>query len=538
MTGSAGLRTLLVGIDAACERVLDPLFADDELPTLSRLFGRGASGPLESQVPPWTASAWPSLYTGMNPGKHGVYSFLSFEGYDWDVVNATDVRERTLWELLDRHGKTSVVVNAPVTHPPRAFDGALIPGYTAPEDPDSHPSGVLDEVRAELGDYRVYPTDDSTGAYCDAIRSRGEAFRYLARRFEPEFGFLQFQVTDTIFHRRPEDDAAIRSIYREVDRQVGDAIDECDPDVVVVASDHGMGPYEGREFRVNTFLEELGLVETTRGGRGMPTWSQARENGFKAGSARKPTAGEPDVLTRSMAALAAVGLTSQRIEAALERVGLADAVAERVPDSVASAASEQVDFPASAAYVRSRIELGIRINLQGREPNGAVPPSAYDDVRRSLMNELRALTTPDGDAVFETVAPREAFFHGPETDRAVDVVTIPADYEHFLSATLRPELFGEPAEPWNHKPAGIVAVAGDDVDARAGIGAAHLCDVAPTVLATLGVPADDRMDGTVLPCVHPIATTSYPRLEMETGSDVETADDRVEERLADLGYIE
>ncbi len=67
------------------------------------------------------------------PGKHGVYDFLSFDGYHWNVVNATHVRERPIWELLGEHGIRSVVVNVPVTHPAREFDGALIPGMTAPK---------------------------------------------------------------------------------------------------------------------------------------------------------------------------------------------------------------------------------------------------------------------------------------------------------------------------------------------------------------------------------------------------------------------
>ncbi|MFC3960261.1 alkaline phosphatase family protein [Halovivax cerinus] len=543
MTADTGLRTLLVGIDAACERILEPLFADGELPTLASIVSTGASGPLRSQVPPWTASAWPSLYTGMNPGKHGVFSFLTFDGYDWDVVNATDVRERTLWELLDRHGYRSVVVNAPVTHPPRAVDGALIPGYTAPEDPTCHPEGLLDDVRDAIGDYHVYPDDDSTDAYCRAIRSRGEAFRYLADRFEPDFGFLQFQATDSIFHRRPDDTAGIRALYREVDRQVEATLDTCRPETIVVASDHGMGPYEGYEFRVNDFLRELGAVETVRGGRGMPTWSRARERSLKAGEDTTRTgAGAPSdesgpgPLQRSMVALASVGLTSQRIGAALERVGLADAVARRVPDALVSAGTEQVDFRHSAAYMRSRIECGIRLNLQGREPNGVVPESDYDDVRADLMNELRAVTAPDGEPVFETVAPREAYFHGPESHRAVDVVTIPADYDHFLSTTLRGERFGRPTEPWNHKLDGFVAVAGETVDLREGVGNAHLCDVAPTVLSTFDVPADERMDGTVLPCVPHAGERSYPRFENDESA--KTDDDAVEQRLADLGYIE
>ncbi|WP_265112454.1 alkaline phosphatase family protein [Halosolutus halophilus] len=534
--GDFSLRTLLVGIDAACDRVLDPFFEAGDLPTLASIYEHGTGGPLESQIPPWTASAWPSLYTGTNPGKHGVFSFLTFEGYDWDVVNATDVRERTLWGLLDRHGFTSVVVNAPVTHPPRSFDGALIPGYTAPEDPACHPDGLLDDVRDAVGEYRVYPdeNEDLGTAYTDCVRMRGEAFRYLADRFDPEFGFVQFQATDSIFHEDPDDDDAIASIYREVDRQLAETLETCDPDTVIVASDHGMGPYDGYEFRANQFLRERGDVETVNGGDGMPNWATIRDGNLKQG--RDATDRDPGITERAMAAAASVGLTSQRIGAALERLGIDDIVARHVPAGLVSAGATQVDFPASRAYVRSRIELGIRINLAGRDPEGVVPPEEYEAARDRLIEDLRRVRTPDGDPVFETVTRREEYFDGPESDRAVDVVTVPADFDHFLSATLRDEQFGPPAEPWNHKRDGTIAARGEAIDPDASVENAHLFDVAPTVLSTLDVPFDERMDGTPLPVVDSPGSREYPRFDGR--ESIETADEDVEKRLADLGYLE
>ena len=225
---STGMQCLLVGVDAGCSRVLDPLLDAGELPNIAALLDDGVGGPLRSQIPPWTPSAWPSLYTGTNPGKHGVFDFLSFSGYDWGVVDATHINERPVWETLSEAGHTSVVVNVPVTHPPHAFDGALIPGYTAPEDPTCHPEGLLAEVRDAIGDYRVYLPERPAGsgavpvsAYCDLVEMRGRAFRHLADEYEPDFGFLQFQVTDTVFHKRPGDLEAVREIYRAVDEELG-----------------------------------------------------------------------------------------------------------------------------------------------------------------------------------------------------------------------------------------------------------------------------------------------------------------------------
>ncbi|NHN59138.1 MULTISPECIES: alkaline phosphatase family protein [Halorussus] len=536
------METLLVGLDAGCRSVLEPLFESGAVPNLESLFETGAAGPLESQVPPWTPSAWPSLYTGVNPGKHGVFGFLAFDGYDWDVVNASRVRERTLWELLDERGKSSVVVNAPVTHPPREFDGAVVPGYTAPEDPDCHPDGLLDDVRDEIGDYRVYAPRDADGAekvewYERLVAMRGEAFRYLADRFDPAFGFVQFQQTDTVFHEFPGDDAKVRTVYEAVDRQVGEILDRCDPDTVVVASDHGMGEYAGHEFRPNELLRERGLVETTTEGEGMPTWSTIADNQLQDGETGKAEADDDRTpLERAVAGLASVGVTSQRIRAALDAVGLAEFVAERVPTDVARAGSEQVDFPASRAYMRDRIELGVRVNLKGREPDGVVPESRYDRLCEDLVDLLSGAETPDGEPVFERVARREEVFSGPYVEEAPDVITIPREYDEFLSTRVGDGRFAPPSEPYNHKRDGIVAVSGAGVDPTADLSDAHLFDVAPTVLATMGVPAADRMDGSVLPAVGAVGTESYPAFD--AGGEVATDDDDVEARLADLGYLE
>ncbi len=534
------MQTLLIGIDAACQRVLDPLFKADTTPTLQRIFEDGASGTLESQIPPWTPSAWPSVYTGVNPGKHGVYSFLTFDGYDWDILNRTDVDELALWELFDLEGYSSVVVNVPVTSPPDEIDGAIVPGYTAPEDPECHPNGLLDDVREEIGDYRIYgnrpegevPDESQIVEYCDLTRSRGEAFRYLTERFDPDFGFLQFQQTDTVFHEYPGEWAAVERIYETVDEQIAAILDEHDPDTVIVASDHGIGEYDGYEFRVNEYLDEHGLIERTAGDGGMPSWSSLAQKELRNGNEQSDT--NPTTLERSLSAAAKLGITSQRIATLLERIGMKDTVLKYVPSDAARAASEQVDFERSTAYMRSRIELGVRLNVHDREPNGVVGPSEYESVRARIMDVLRAAETPDGEPVFEQVVPREELFHGKHVDRAPDIVTVPNAFDHFLTASLRGEHFGPPQEPWNHKMDGSFAAYGDAIDDN-GETTAHLFDIAPTVLATMDVSASDRMDGSPIPCVEPAGTTTYPEYDRD---GISRTDAQVEKQLTSLGYLE
>jgi predicted AlkP superfamily phosphohydrolase/phosphomutase len=539
----SGMNTLLIGIDAGSLSVFDSLDETSEIPTLHRLCSDGVSGPLESQIPPWTPSAWPSIYTGANPGKHGAFGFVGYDGYDWHVTSSDDVNEHTVWSLLDRHGYSSVVVNAPITHPPEEFNGALLPGFIGPENPACHPEGLLDDVHAEIGDYRIYPSysrgDDTVPdhekmeEYKRLIRMRGDAFRYLAREYEPDFGFVQFQKTDTVFHEFFGDEEKVRTVYKTTDEQITAILEEFDPDHVFIASDHGMGEYDGYEFRVNEFLKDEGYLETTTSGKGMPSWTPMRR---KLREGEESDTWEPSFTERAAAVVAdRFGITARDVGATLERLGLAETVKKFAPGGVARTANEQVDFEASRAYVRARTELGVRINLEGRDPEGVVSQDEYEELREELIRELEAVETPDGEPIFETVAPRKRYFHGDYADDAVDIVTVPNEFNHAISEQVGEEYFG-PAEPWNHKLDGVFAAIGEGVDDETELEGAHLFDVAPTIMASFGLPYSDRMDGSVIPVVDDAGSTAYPAYNEDAGERSD-AGEEVTDRLADLGYM-
>jgi len=266
----------------------------------------------------------------------------------------------------------------------------------------------------------------------------------------------------------------------------------------------------------------------------MPSWDSIARNELRGSGASDRAGGS--ALERTFAALSRLGVTSQRLERLLDSVGLASVVADVMPTDVIRAATEQVDFPNSTAYMRSRIELGVRLNLAGREPDGTVPPERYDAVRAALIDALASVTTPDGEPVFETVCPREEVFEGPHLESAPDVVVVPAAFEHFLSASIRDELFTAPTEPWNHKRDGIVAAVGRGIDTDATLEQPHIFDVAPTVLATFDVAASDRMDGTPLPFVDAPAPRAYP--DFNARDTRSKTPDEVAQHLANLGYLE
>jgi predicted AlkP superfamily phosphohydrolase/phosphomutase len=67
------------------------------------------------------------------------------------------------------------------------------------------------------------------------------------------------------------------------------------------------------------------------------------------------------------------------------------------------------------------------VNLQGREPGGTVPPAEYEAWRTRIaeaaMNDLRDPET--GEPMLEKVIRREEIYHGPELERAADLILVP-----------------------------------------------------------------------------------------------------------------
>src|SRR5437763_11972890 len=122
-------RLLVVGLDGGTEAVIG--LPDADLPNIAAIRAQGASATLRSTVPPITAAAWPSMMTGWNPGRHGMYDFrtLGIERYSrlWsagqsasfedgrDFVGSRRWSGAAVWDPFDRRSASlSVPIACPV----------------------------------------------------------------------------------------------------------------------------------------------------------------------------------------------------------------------------------------------------------------------------------------------------------------------------------------------------------------------------------------------------------------------------------------
>ena len=543
---SGGARTVVVGFDALDFEYLDR-FAGS-LPTFERLREDGVEAPLASTVPPWTGSAWPSMYTGTDPSYHGVSDFFAHDRYpdETAVVSRNDVRRPAVWNYLSADGASSVVLNVPVTHPAELIEGTLVPGYLAPEEAAGSPAGVRADLSAALGEeYRIYSRaetaadpDEKLAGYLELIDLRRRAAVELLTSREWEVAVLEVQKTDAVFHNF-DDEAAHRRVYEAADEFLASVLAAVDEPVnVVVCSDHGIGHKDGYAVYLNEILREHGYLEAAADGseRSLSTvktelTGEAADDGAAPGAAARAASGLQTALRR-------VGVTPADVYAAAQRVGVGDALKAAVPSDLVGATAQVVDWRASDAFCRSNAEPGVRINLEGREPDGTVPAERYDAVRDDIIAILREVQTPDGEPAFERVVPREEVYDGPQASDACDVIVVPNGANHTIGTKLYGRHFHE-IDLYDHEPTGVFVARGPDVAADASLSSLSLTDVAPLVMALSGRPVPERMTGTVPSglVTRAVETADYGDVDFGTATTADVSEGAVTDRLEDLGYL-
>ena len=79
-------KVLLIGLDSADAELIQQWMQSGHLPNFSKLCQQGAWGDLGTTAEYMHVSAWPTLYTGVMPGHHGMDLKGSAPSYEVAVV--------------------------------------------------------------------------------------------------------------------------------------------------------------------------------------------------------------------------------------------------------------------------------------------------------------------------------------------------------------------------------------------------------------------------------------------------------------------
>lgn len=291
-----------IGIDAANFALLDGMAARGLMPTYAALKRRAGHSVLLSTVPWFTVPGWISLMTGVPATRHGcVYWTTSRPADYWRetrsdrLMSSADIPYPTIFELASAAGLRVGSLNMPVTHPPIPVNGVMVSGFLGPTDPSraAHPPGFLDaypdyeiDVEAEPAPRVERMSESVTLRYASRLASMAGARARVARDLIRQ-GFdlvsVVFVGPDRLLHvawpvvdavlgargsgRGQDADrptaaamAAVADYYRALDEALGMILDEAGDGLVMITSDHGQGPPPSRLLAVNSWLRELGLL--------------------------------------------------------------------------------------------------------------------------------------------------------------------------------------------------------------------------------------------------------------------------------------
>jgi predicted AlkP superfamily phosphohydrolase/phosphomutase len=543
-------RVLVIGLDGATFDLIEPWVAAGKLPTLARLMQEGTWGRLQSTQPPHSCPAWTSFATGLYPGRHGIYSFLHRQpgSYTLPTVNQRLIQGVPVWQILSQIGRRVGIVNIPLTYPPIAVNGYMISGLLSPgADEAFYPPDLAREVNAALGPYCVEPPPVADRQrYLDLSQTcaekRLQVATYLLQHHSVDFFAIVFTLLDRLQHfywahmdpqhpchdpqAPPEFQTAIEDGYKLLDRAVDTILPYAGPETTVfLVSDHG---FEGvfKMFYPNYWLREQGLLVLQ-----LRRWGKLLDRGKNL----------------------------------IVRLGLQDAarkIKHRVP-AMTDVGSTGLSYATDVDWQRTQAvfgpNLGINLNVRGRDPQGIVEPGAeYEQLRDRLIRDMLTIRDPQtNDPVIQAVYRREEIYEGTAVELAPDLrvemahsQVYPGQYAYSPQLDSGALLLYPDKVMGNHASQGILIASGYGIRRGARVEGAQIADMAPTMLYAMDAPLPCTMDGRLLADVYdPSYRTAHPEQYDEGQPEhptprfldapaSETEDATIRERLRGLGYLD
>ena len=514
-------RVLVIGLDAGDRELIEHWERQGLLPTITRLKASGTWASLHTTADVVHVSAWPSIFTGTTPDKHGLY-----HAYVMQPGQQTPVRPRPdlcpvpfLWKTLSDHGKRCVVIDAFLTCPLQNFNGAQIVdwgSWTWFWQQTILPESLAKDIAAKFGSYPaedhskvgMTPPPDPEGfrdRLLAAVAKKTEVAKWLMTTQEWDFFlvvfgeshpaghyFWHFHDSSYIAHVKTDKEKlknTLRDVYVALDRAVGELLNAAGDDtLVMLVSGDGMGPNYSGSHILGPLLERMRLLN---------------DPGNEGAASDAPTTARPKARRDFLASLR--NLIPKSVRVAISRTLLPRSVNEKLSMrwKTASIAWERT----RAFLIENANEGYIRINLKGREPQGTVQAGEeYERLRDELARTADGMVNPaNGRRAAHAVFKTDELYHGPCRSHMPDVI-VTWDPDARVTTELRTEKYGtahsaQPAyamTPYytgNHRPNAFAAIVGPGVPAGQVLAEASILDLAPTILARFGVEPLGHMDG-------------------------------------------
>jgi len=530
-------RVVFLVLDGAPFDVFLALAQKNVLPNFRMLMNRGCFNLLKSTIPPISPVAMPSLFSGKNPGKHGMLGFGRIEKGVFKPYLSTSMPKNSLWDVVGNTNKKVILLNVPWTFPPFKVNGIMISGPPAPGNrARSYPPDFISILESRIGQYFPdlnlksvnYVGYDEKSFLDEAYlvtRKRAEAMYYLMENFEWTLFLAVFTSLDRVQHvffGYFEEESPFFNVgkkeyligyFRQIDSIIGRVISLLNEhDYLVIASDHGF-THVNKYVGINNLLVQGGFAKQ-----------------------------------RSSSQL----FTLEKVANYFEKIGIKDLkkiVPRKIFGSAQKVVPRDLDFAKSKAF-------GVPVEYVSINKNLLRDVTEYEHIKKALIGFLYSVRDElNGEKIVERIFDTREIYHGDYVSDAPDlVIAFKRGYEPRLWRKKTVEQVrpiknrtvktGTHAGLWAQR--GILIFLGKDIK-EAYSTEASIVDVAPTIMHILGVPIPQDVDGRVLQEVFRPESEflQKPMMYQTLLSDEKKEEHRISrkeeteilEKLKRLGYI-
>lgn len=510
-------KTILFGIDGAPWHLVDRFVQEGSMPNMKRFLEGGVKATMLSTFPTETMAAWTSIFTGVNPGKHGMPDFRLRLNGKIEIAQSRFRQAETIWQIMSKRGLKSILINDPVSYPPNPINGVVTTGLMTPPNVKNfiYPFDLREEIDRAVGGYLCEPPSTF---YEKAIKAKPEAYAMLeevaSKQAESALHFAKkidwdvlapiFTTSDRLMHVFYKDYDYLKKHFGLLDGYLGQFLEiaEREEANVLIASDHGFGPID-KALYINTWLAHEGfqIVKKTA------MRSFMTSSGLTVYKLM-------DIIGKLR--LSGVALKLYRISPKKFK--------EAIP--LGSYEEGQTDYDNSKAFSTAYHGIYINSNLKGAE---------FERVREAIMAKLYELTD-NGVKMVEKLYKREEVIWGPESERAPDIFIV-TKIGYGVSTHLNRKIFDRLQNhgviiSGSHRLEGIFAAAGPDIKKGMSIGRdLHGWDVAATILHMHSIPIPSQMDGKVIKEIFEETSELYSK---GITQEVSSESLRIKERLRAL----
>src|SRR3989344_7800474 len=507
-------KVVVVGLDGATWELLKSLSKKGWLPNIKILLENGVSANLMTTTPPLTGPAWVSFVTGKNPGAHGCFNFMIPHRslLDTEPISTKTIKGRTFYEILEKDGYRSILINLPCSSPPRIKKGIILPSFFASDSKETYPKNLVDII-PEIKKYRVMP---------DFLRQRiggGEAMakdardlekvkfsiaKNLFRNHEWNFFFVFFGITDWIQHKRykyllsGEDgiNSEFIKAYIDLDNYIGWFLDNISKETTfILMSDHGFKPVS-TYFHINIWLKEKGFLNVkipkVRSGASLPFTPKRVIGGNVKGFSESFVKYLSSFLISHSFLYFFSGHSARFLSKLFP-------ITKKIIPSELLHVGYEIDPQNSVAYSISGGNVtGIYTNDKARFKDGLVSEEEYNNIRNEIIKSIKSARDTNGKKIFKRVYKKENIYSGDHLLMAPDILY--EESEHIIITTVLSSIKSIEKTPdggW-HDRKGIFAAYGDKIIRGKTIKDVSVLDFAPTILHLFDKHIPLEMEGRIL----------------------------------------